>query len=293
MQRLAKRLASTQLMRNLASNRLICEAGAMDAPAQFSKILNDQLSVQAWLNPRLSSLPGVQPLSRADWLLHDEVFAAQMAYRDWLLEHRREAVFAQTEPASEAAEELRDLIIDECSFERNGDIIQRADGVRVDVSADTALVTAARLTQTDLCILQDADEEHILAAGVLCFPSSWTLAQKIGRSLASIHSSVDDYDERVATSVQRMFKAIRIEQPLWRANFLIYTDAQLHQPRAEGIAKPMDKDAPPYVRVERQSFRRLPKSLAVVFGIHTSVVSATTLSKDEYEVLRRFKPELS
>ena len=264
----------------------------MNAPAHFSEMLNDQLSVQAWLDPRLSRLPGVQPLAREDWLLRDEVFAEQMAYRDWLLMHRREAVFAQTDQANEAAQELRNLIVDECGFQRSGDIITRPDRVQIDTTAEAALVTAARLTQMDLCILQDADEQHMLTAGVMCFPSSWTLSQKMGRSLASIHTPVNEFDERIATSVQRMFKAIRIEQPLWRANFLIYTDAELHQPREEGVAKPMDSDAPRYVRVERQSFRRLPKSLAVVFGIHTSVISASKLSQDEHEALRQLKPDL-
>ena len=264
----------------------------METPAHFSKILNDQLSVQAWLDPRMSSLPGVQPLTREDWLLRDEVFTQQMAYRDWLLEHQRGAVFAQTQQANEAAEELRDIIIHDCGFEKNGGLVTRPDGVSVGITADAPLITAARLTQSDLCIFQDAGGSHILTAGVMCFPSSWTLSQKMGRNLASIHRPVDEFDERIATSVQRMFKAIRIQQPLWRANFLIYTDAQLHQPREEGVAKPMDSDAPRYVRVERQSFRRLPKSLAVVFGIHTSVIPASALSKDEHDALRQLKPEL-
>lgn len=264
----------------------------MDVPAHFLQILNDQLSVQAWLDPRLSRLPGVQPLAREDWLLRDEAFTAQMAYRDWLLVHRRAAVFAQTEKANEPAEELRDIVIDECGFQQSGDIFSRPDGVQVDVSADTALFTAARLTQMDICILQDDGEQHILTAGVMCFPSSWKLSQKLGRSLASIHAPVGEYDERIATSVQRMFKAIRVEQPLWRANFLIYTDPDLHQPRAEGVAKLMAPDAPRYVRVERQTFRRLPKTGAVVFGIHTSVVPTSALSDTQFEALQNLRPEV-
>lgn len=264
----------------------------MKAPAHYSEILNNHLSVQAWLDPRLSRLPGVQPLARECWLLRDEAFAAQMAYRDWLMQHCRDAVFSQTRQADKAAEDLRDLIIDECGFERSGDMIQRPDGEKVDVSADKALITAARLTQMDICILQDAGEEHTLTAGVMCFPSSWTLTQKIGRSLAAIHSPVDEYDERIAVSVQRMFKAIRVEQPLWRANFLIYTDPNLHQPRTEGVVKPMDAYAPRYVRVERQAFRRLPKTEAVVFGIHTSVVRADSLSAIALDSLAALKPHL-
>ncbi len=268
----------------------------MEVPAQFRSILNDRLSVQAWLDPRLSRLPGVQPLETKDWLLTDEVFAAQMAYRDWLLTHHREDVFAQSPQAEDAAKELCELVAAGCGFPREGDAILRPDGVSVDLTEAAPLVTAARLTQSDQCILQDEgrgeDDLHRLTAGVVCFPSSWKLSEKIGRSLASIHTPVDEYDDRVATSVQRMFKAIRVEQPLWRANFLIYTDPELHQPRGEGIAKPIHPHAPRYVRIERQSFRRLPKTGAVIFGIHTSVTAAANLGKEEHIALATLKADL-
>ena len=89
----------------------------------------------------------------------------------------------------------------------------------------------------------------------------------------------------VAHTVERMLSAIRVEQPLGRANFLIYTDPELHQPRGEGIGKPIDPTAPRYIRVERQTFRRLPETLAVVFAIHTYVVPETILSIEEHKLL--------
>jgi hypothetical protein len=96
----------------------------------------------------------------------------------------------------------------------------------------------------------------------------------------------------VASIVERMLSAIRIEQPLGRANFLIYTDPELHQPRGEGIPKPIAPQAERYVRVERQSFRRLPETLAVVFAIHTYIVRASDLSPAAFDELAAFKPDL-
>ena len=89
-----------------------------------------------------------------------------------------------------------------------------------------------------------------------------------------------------------MLSAIRVDQPLGRANFLIYTDPELHQPRSEGIAKPIDPKAPRYVRVERQTFRRLPETLAVIFTIHTFVVPASILSAEDHAALAKLKPDL-
>ena len=150
---------------------------------------------------------------------------------------------------------------------------------------------AAGHVQEDLCILQKQGNQHVLTAAVMCFPSSWDVRQKIGRSIASIHGPVPEFSD-VSTTVERMLSAIRVEQPLGRANFLIYTDPELHQPRGEGIDKPIDPDAPRYIRVERQTFRRLPETLAVVFAIHTYVVPESILSAEEHAALARFKPEL-
>jgi hypothetical protein len=125
----------------------------------------------------------------------------------------------------------------------------------------------------------------------MCFPSSWDVREKIGRSIASIHKPVPEFSP-VSSIVERMLSAIRIEQPLGRANFLIYTDPELHQPRGEGISKPIDPEAPRYIRVERQTFRRLPKTLAVVFAIHTYIVAESTLRREEHAALAAFKPEL-
>ncbi len=269
----------------------------MHAPEQFRTILNSHLPVQAWTEPRLARLPGVQPLALADWIIRDEAFGPQMAYRDWLLARKRETVFAQMEMAEQAAVELLGTIVDACGFERtgferSGDTVTRPDGVVISLGMDSPLVTAARLVQMDLCVLQENEGEIGLSAGVMCFPSSWTLSEKIGRGLSAIHGPVDEYDDKVANSVNRMLGAIRVEQALWRANFLIYTDPDLHQPRGEGIAKPMAPNAARYVRVERQSFRRLPKSGAVIFGIHSAVVPASALSPRDHAALTRLKPDL-
>ncbi|MGB0907474.1 MAG: heme-dependent oxidative N-demethylase family protein [Maricaulaceae bacterium] len=230
----------------------------------------------------------------ADWISVDEVFAAQMAYRDALLRGCRDHVYQCAPEADAASLELRDIIIDECGFTREAETVRRPDGVCVDIAVESPLVAAARLVQMDLCVLQasDIDKPHILTAGVLCFPSSWSLGQKMGRDLASIHAPVPEYTGRIEIMVQRMFRAIRPEQPLWRANPLIYTDPDLHQPREEGVSKPMEVGAPRFVRVERQTFRCLPRTGAVVFGIQNSVVKADDLSRESLTALAKMRPEL-
>lgn len=258
------------------------------------------------MDPALSRLPGVQPLLPADWLRRDEAFDAQLAYKDWLLSHRRRAVYQCQDGAKAAAQELLSTLVAECGFPRIGGSLMRPDGQLIALSKAPPLITAGRLTQEDWCIMQgypaqqsgpaahdlNTRETHILTAGVLCFPSSWQLGEKIGRGLGSIHSPVAQFDSKIARSVQRMFSAVRVGQPLWRANFLIYTDPDLHQHRAEGVAKPIEPTAPRFVRVERQTFRRLPKTRAVAFGIHSSIIPASSLSHSDHAGLALLKPDV-
>jgi len=73
-------------------------------------ILNTHLPVKAWLDPKTSRLPGVQPVAINDWLQRSDTFDAQIKYRRDLVARKRETVF-QTTPDSEAAcTELRDII---------------------------------------------------------------------------------------------------------------------------------------------------------------------------------------
>ena len=107
--------------------------------------------------------------------------------------------------------------------------------------------------------------------------------------MTRIHTPVASYDGDIAKRVQRMFDAIRTEQPLWRANSLIYDDPTLHQPRLEGERRPRPIEKT-YARSERQSFVRLPKTRAVVFAIHTYVVRMADLAPDVAQGLRDLHP---
>ena len=148
------------------------------------------------------------------------------------MQTRRDTVFRAMDMAEAACIELRNIICSEGGYP---------------ISADEApLLGAAVHVQEDLCVLQKQGDEHILTAAVMCFPSSWDVRQKIGRSIASIHEPVPQFSD-VSHTVERMLSAIRVEQPLGRANFLIYTDPELHQPRGEGIDKPIAPNALRYI----------------------------------------------
>lgn len=215
-------------------------------------------------------LPGTAPCAPDDWLRVDEVYAAQMAYRAELLSDRPEAVFCQTAVAHEAAAELLQealKLLPVLGFKVGDKFVDRPDCQRVELDWAAPLWTLGHLVQEDICILQKRGDEHVLTAALLCFPANWRLAEKIDKPLSGIHAPVLEYDENIASRVQRLCDGVQVGRPLWRFNKLRYADADLHQPHRRKVQGDM-----PYTRSERQCLVKLPKSGAVAFTIHTYVV---------------------
>ncbi len=254
-------------------------------------ILQSSLPFAPWMDPRTSRLPGVLPLVDEDWTWVDDAFAGQMAERDRLIATNADAVHALEDRGRPAAVELYHTVLERLrhrqGYEVSPQSVRRPDGVEVRLDPTQPLLTLGRLVQEDICLLEHDEAEHVLTGAILCFPAGWTLAQKLDRPLTHIHTPVASYDADIARRVQRMFDAIRPEQPLWRANSLIYDDPTLHQPRLEGVQRPVPVDKS-YARSERQCFIRLPKTRAVVFAIHTYVVRMTDLGPDVAQGLRDF-----
>lgn len=250
-------------------------------------ILQSRLPFAPWMSNATSRLPGVQP-QVGPWLLVDDAFAGQMARRDQLITDAPGVVLGQLPEGEAAAAELYDLVLGllggQPGYRIGAAEALRPDGAVVALDAAQPFRTLGRLVQEDLCLLQKQDQEHVLTGAVLCFPASWSLQQKLGRPLIGIHRPVKSYDPDIAARVQRMFDVLRPEQPLWRMNALVYADPELHQPRREEDPR-TDRRGGQYLRAERQTMLRLPRSGAVLFAIHTYIVLLSALTQAERDGL--------
>lgn len=222
-------------------------------------------------------LLGMAPLSADGWIIHDEAFSGQMMLRDDLLSRRRDDVFAEAQPDPAAKAEVLEMVLKAVSA-RDGYVIKadhvvRPDQVAVALNGDP-MVAAAHLIQEDLLLHEHRNGEWTLTAGVLCFPASWTLAEKIGQGLTRIHKPVPEYDGNITKRVARLFDGIQPDRPMWRHNVLTYADPSLHHPRTEASPRDGDHDGQ-FKRSEHQALVRLPTSNAVLFAIHTYVVRST------------------
>jgi hypothetical protein len=86
-----------------------------------------------------------------------------------------------------------------------------------------------------------------------------------------------------------MFSNIRPRTPIWRANFLLYDDYELFQPRLEKDEKGNShKKLSQFMRVERQTLKKFSASKNILFSIHTFVVPFISLTSEQKETLENF-----
>jgi dimethylamine monooxygenase subunit A len=131
--------------------------------------------------------------------------------------------------------------------------------------------------QEDLCLIQNREEGPVFTAASLCFPSRWRLLDKIGKPLAAVHGPVPLYASRLAGPVDRFMRHVKPGHIASRLNWSLLDDPALFQPggkwRVEASTDITAENAGSrvFLRVERQTLRRLPLTGAVLFGIRVHV----------------------
>lgn len=263
---------------------------------------------------RFRLMMGLMPLPVDAWIELGRTLANDLAAKRKLLQTRHDEVFAALPEGDGAAFELLDLLAQHLprhhadTFTRDGDhLVNAATGESWDVAHPPLhpLDLAGRLVPEDLCILQPDGTTFRLVAASVCSPARWRLSEKIGRPLGAVHDPVPGYAEKLQRPVDRFFASIKPEKPVWRLNWGIVDDPAPFQPVARQRAMTITAENASerlWLRVERQTMRRLPASDAVVFTIRTYVtplgaairssVAAAELAaiiRDMPEAMRRYK----
>ena len=229
---------------------------------------------------------GLVTLPEAAWFELDDRYQPELRERRRLLQQHHGDVFAVL-PVSDAAraEALHDIASDLTTqhpdwFARDGSILRnRLTGEDWDLAFPPCdpLELAGRLVQEDLCIVQLDDTTPVLTAAVLCFPSRWCLAEKLGHKLAAVHGPVPFYAERLARPVDRFMRHVKPGHIAARLNWSVLDDATLFQPGGKwreahnAAVTAANAGEMLFLRVERQTLRRLPRTGGVLFGIRVHV----------------------
>lgn len=169
------------------------------------------------------------------------------------------------------------------------------DGEKSDGASPTApqalLAALGRTWEPDVVWLQRSGAEnpagdgvHRVVGGIVCFPSSWALADKIGRPMSEVHAPVPGLNDALGRQIDRFLDKLAPGDVWTRENWSLSRSGarnqhtSLQQPRLNwprlDAATPL---AEVWIRIERQVLLRLPESDAVLFGIRIESPPLATL----------------
>ncbi|TIW95060.1 MAG: DUF3445 domain-containing protein [Mesorhizobium sp.] len=232
---------------------------------------------------------GLKPLDPANWIEIDDHLLPYLAEKHRLYAEIPERVFVDEDGTRDAQQEVLDLLGAHLmerfpeTYRRTGSGIEVVGAAsRLPASlADAPLAKASQLIQEDLILMRrsDSDSGWRLVAGSLCFPSSWSLLEKFGKPLHDIHAPVPGFGPgtRPADLINRMFDGLQ-GQAVERYNWSIQSGDALYHPLSDlqridrATNRPSrfpdgDIDAHAFIRVERQTLRKLPVTRDILFTI--------------------------
>ncbi len=158
---------------------------------------------------------------------------------------------------------------DEYTFKKESIDIYLDDFSRqINPSKKTDLELMSSLIPEDILILVPESENYILRSAAVFSPSNWDLKSKINKPLDIIHEPVPGYEKTLSTKVNSFLNRLPPSRIFERFNWSIYPSKKLFfHPRYPELINETNEL---FLRVERQTFRKLNDSSAIMFtiGVH-------------------------
>ncbi|TGQ71175.1 DUF3445 domain-containing protein [Mesorhizobium sp. M00.F.Ca.ET.186.01.1.1] len=244
---------------------------------------------------------GLKPLDPQAWIEVDHHLLPYLAEKRRLYDEIPDRVFVEEDGTREAQQEVLDSLGSYLPRRFPGTYRRTDAGIEVEGTVNhpapasgiggAPLVQASLLVQEDLILMRRGDDGWRLAAGSLCFPSSWSLVEKFGKPLQQIHAPVPGFGpgSRSADLINRMFDGLQ-GQAVERYNWSIQADDALYHPlsNVERIDRATnrrsrfpdgDVKAHAFIRVERQTLRKLPVSRDILFTIRIHLDPLAVLAR--------------
>jgi len=256
---------------------------------------------------------GLKPLDLNEWIEIDDTFEFHLAEKRRIHAEHGPRVFVEEADTKAAQAEVLSLLADHLPARYP----QRysTDGAQLTVTGQPAIATdlpplhiASLVVQEDLILMRKCAEGWRLVAGALCFPSSWSLTEKFGKTMQDIHIPVPAFGPgtRMAGMIERIFDNLVVELPVERYNWSIQAGDALYHPLSDeqridrATMRPSrfnddNINAGAFIRVERQTLRKLPVSGDILFTIRIFLDPLEVLSRhdDRKRIATSFASQLA
>lgn len=194
----------------------------------------------------------------------------------WLAQNAHEyaALLPQAEPA------LADTIA-----------LANTHGIAIDTSLSAwhQLLALGRAWQCDFAWLHaEGAGEHRVIGGCVCFPSSWALRDKLGKTMTETHAPVPALNDAMGSQIETFFSKM-IPGAVWvreNANFSRVPARNQHPAQSR---PPLDATVSAgdfWIRLEHQLLLKLPASRSILFAIRVETFPLTRVMESPADAER-------
>jgi dimethylamine monooxygenase subunit A len=133
-----------------------------------------------------------------------------------------------------------------------------------------------------LLLRPDQTRRFQLVGGCVCFPSSWSLAGKIGCGLESIHGPAPGLNAALGRSIDSLLAKLEPGTSWFRHNWGLSRSRELNQHPSRALPR-LDtevKSEEVWLRVEHQALVALPQTGGILFGIRIAMHSLSEVKQN-------------
>jgi len=230
---------------------------------------------------------GLGAIEFAEWIQYEEDFADRINEKQNLIDKKGKQVLDAMPNSLTVQQELLGLVLKNIQ-KHHTDRFVISDNQAVSKNNNKCYTIAdyennplelvSYLVADDYCLLVEEGEDYKLVAASVCAPTWWTLAEKMGKPLASIHAPIAGLEEKIGHMIRHFLQNLKIKDCYQRSNWFLFSRPDLCVfPHNFDMYKDMmsvnmeNIEERLYLRSERQTFRKLKNTNAIVFGIKVYV----------------------
>ncbi len=151
--------------------------------------------------------------------------------------------------------------------------------------AEPTLHALARAWEPDFVLLSFSDAGLVVDGGAVCFPTAWSLREKLGRTLFATHGPVPRLNEELATRIETALGKLAPGTAWERDNWGLASSPDLNRHPRRNLRSLGARDTLESVwfRGERQVLFKLPQSRGILFGIRIVTLPLREVLADPHE----------
>jgi dimethylamine monooxygenase subunit A len=219
---------------------------------------------------------GVRAIESTEKLIENSLhYAEEIRLKRKLLENHPDECIAVSRLPVESQCEVAEYLISHCDYLSGDRNLLLNEPL---VFGHDPLLSVASHLQEDLVVLANVDSQDFpIIGGVVCFPSGWSIREKMGLCIFEVHAPVPQFAPTLGNPTYQLLRRLKTHRPVWRMNWGIRPTAQLDQaPRhaeylrkQQALVDAQNAGRRCILRIERQTLSRMPTSGNILFTIHT------------------------